>query len=691
MKSQLKAVLVLFFLPIIFLLHGQTFVPEENGLSIVSIDPNLSFPANYDQALDLLKESQLNNEQANALYYGQFALQLAKKNNDDNRSLRAIQNIARVYTNHGEYHTADSLYSFGLEQVIKPHNQAILYLNKAGLGTRTRDWGDTEMLLSKARELIGNDTLNKAMATYHFQTGVYEFEAKQNMVQSLVHYQEAKKIKAIEKRLIPIVNNNLSIIYSAVNDFEKARALNLENLAIALKSKDTNGELFAYYGLAFNAGMMEDDDGLLKYCQKAINLHQQTGVSTAFGYIYSLLGEYYIKHNQLDSAAFYLTKGVEISQAQGENKELVDCYQGLMNLYSAKNEDGLAIQYGEAGLDLGTRVDHNIEAPLAALYEKQGKYERAYELLHSSWQQQMMLKQNSSNVALMARLLEDRFEQERAQQSLKHQQTLSKQRNTLLVCALSTVIFLSFLIVFLQARSRNKLQELNNSLTESNEALRQFAYITSHDLKEPVRNITSFSGLLKRRLSKRENTEEENDFLNFITSNALVLKEIVDSLQIFTKISFGELQHENVPLCEVFETVENNLQQTIREVNGQLTIHNPEHVTKISFARHMLILVLQNLIQNGFKYNESNPPQVVVNVEPQAKGGVLFRVKDNGVGIEEEYFERIFTPFKTLKNKSVTQSSGLGLSICKTILERYGSSIHVSSDGQNGSTFSFVI
>ena len=105
----------------------------------------------------------------------------------------------------------------------------------------------------------------------------------------------------------------------------------------------------------------------------------------------------------------------------------------------------------------------------------------------------------------------------------------------------------------------------------------------------------------------------------------------------------------------------------------------------------MLVLVLQNLIQNGFKYNESDHPEVTVHVATGTKGKTFFQVNDNGIGIEEEYFERIFTPFKTLTNKSITQSSGLGLSICKTILERYGGSIHVASDGKNGSTFSFWI
>ncbi len=669
----------------------QTLVPQEDGGRIIPIDEQLPFPENYHLALQFMKEQQAINQQVAAYYYGQQALHFARKNKEETLIIEAIQAIARFHQIQGQYERADSLYLQGLAYVTQPLHKASLYLDRVSIGARTRNWQEAPALLQKARELIGEDTLSPTMANYHFRAGVYAFEAKQDMMEALIHYQQAKKIDGITTRARTSINNNLGIIYGAINDFEKAYSLNVENLKIALEEEDPMGELFSYYGLAFSAGMLDDDTSLMYYCKKAIALHNATGISTAFGYIYSLMGEYYMNQNQLDSANFYLQKGIAISKEQGENKELVDCYQGMMNLHSLKNENVIAIEYGELGLKLGTRVDHEIEEPLAALYQKQGDYQRAYELLRKSWTKQAELDQSKTNISLMAKLLEGRFEQERTQQALEHEQTLTKQRFTLVTSALALLIFLTLLMLFLQARSRRKLQKLNKSLTESNDALMQFAYITSHDLKEPVRNITSFSGLLKRRIAKRESTEEENDFLNFITSNAAVLKEIVDSLQVFTKISFGELEHEAVALKEVFQTVESNLQQVILETNGQLTFHNPQQIDKVFFTRPMLILVLQNLVQNGFKYNESDHPEVTVHVATGTKGKTFFQVNDNGIGIEEEYFERIFTPFKTLKNKSITQSSGLGLSICKTIVERYGGSIHVASDGKNGSTFSFSV
>ncbi len=242
----------------------------------------------------------------------------------------------------------------------------------------------------------------------------------------------------------------------------------------------------------------------------------------------------------------------------------------------------------------------------------------------------------------------------------------------------------------MQYRSRKKLEKLNTSLEERNAVLQQFAYITSHDLKEPIRNITSFSGLLNREIHTLENLNAGKDYLEYITSNAKVLNEIVGSLEIFTKVSFGDLEREAVSIKEVIDTVRDNLQQIIEEKNGTLAYTNPNQVKKVLFSRPMLILVLQNLIQNGFKYNHQQHPKVKVTVKPQG-AKTLFMVADNGMGIEKAYFDRIFSPFKTLENKSVTQSSGLGLSICKNIVDRYGGQIWVTSDGKTGSTFSFVV
>lgn len=682
--------LTLLFLFLLSVGQGQVVIPPENPNGKLLINPELTFPDNFDQAVTLLEEEQSKNDPETALYLGYQALQWAKEASDHDRTQKAYHLIGLYYATRGFYQEADSIYQAAYQFTERDSTRARIYLRRLGLRTRTGDWSEADFFLSEARRLIGNDTASTLMAHYHFSKGLYHFESKFDMVQALLDYQKAKLIDSTNRSFVNIINHNLAGVYTAIEDYDKASDIGEELLAYAQAQNSSTDELFALYLLGHLAIENEKYDETKSICYEAMALRDRTGVSEAFGYTYFLLGESHLAQQQLDSAEYYFILGLDISREQGDAKELVDCTGGLMKLRLAQERYAEAIELGERVLQLSQRPDQPVQEELATAYYALGRYDEAYTMLKKGVERRDEEDLSGRNAAIISALLEDQFRKERQAQNSAYEQQLTNQRFTLITSALGLLLFSALFAFYLQHRSRQKLKELNKSLAESNAALQQFAYITSHDLKEPIRNITSFSGLLDRRLKQQDHTEEEREFLEFITSNAVVLHEIVNSLQIFTKISFGELEREAVRLEDVFVTVEDNLQQTIEETKGQLSFHNPKQVEKVLFSRPMLILVLQNLVQNGFKYNEAEQPQVKVTVTPH-EGKTLFTVVDNGVGIEPDYFDRIFSPFKTLANKSVTQSSGLGLSICKNILERYGGQIWVDSDGKNGSTFSFVV
>ncbi|MEL7423369.1 MAG: ATP-binding protein [Bacteroidota bacterium] len=671
-------------------LLGQTIVPPELKGQAPLLDTELTFPANYEHALELMHEQQQENQPDVVLYLGYQALQWAKEADDHNRIQKAYHELAMFHTNLGQYALTDSLCSEALRITDRDTTKARIYLRKIGLGTRTGDWSKAEFYLTEAKRLIDADSTASLMAHYHFAKGLYLFESQYDMVRSLLEYQKAKSLLPEDRDFVNIINHNLANVYSLVQNYEKAEAIGNEILSFAKAEKVPINELFAYYLLGYTAVEQEAYERVKSFCYAAMDLREKTGVSQAFGYAYFLLGESFLAQKQLDSAEYYIQLGIDLSDAQGDAKELIDCTGSMMKLRLAQERYDEAVYYGEQVLSMNQRPDQPIREELAAAYFGLGQNEKAYHVLSEAITRNREDNNNETNVALITALLEEQFAAERKRESSAYQQKLFTQRLILLLSAAGIVLLVVFAGLYVQYRSRRKLKKVNYSLAESNAALQQFAYITSHDLKEPIRNITSFSGLLDRKLKEQEQRKDEREFLEFITSNAAVLREIVDALQIFTKISFGELEREQVPLPEVFSTVEDNLRQTIYETNGDLSFSYPTSVREVNFSRPMLILVLQNLILNGFKYNEAEQPTVKVVVKPQGSQ-TLFMVEDNGVGIEEDYQKGIFSPFKTLKNKSVTQSSGLGLSICKNILERYGGRIWVTSDGKTGSTFSFVV
>ncbi len=672
------------------LLCAQTIIPPEGSSGEPLLSPDLTYPENYEAALDRMSAEQVANNPENALYLGYQALRWAQAEDDDSRTQRAFHELGLFYVASGQYQLADSMYSMALEATDQDTSKVRNYLRKLGIGTRTGDWSQADFYLAEARQLIGDDTTSTIMAHYHFAKGLYLFESPYDMVRSLLEYQKAKELDPDNRRFVNVVNHNLAGVYSQIGDFNKAETIGTEILDFAKAEEDVLGQLFAHYLLGYTASEQEAYDRVKANCYNALALRKQTGISEAFGYTYFLLGETHLAEGQLDSAEYYFQVGIELSQVQGDAKEAIDNTGGMMKLRIQQERYQEAIQLGEQILASHVRPDQPISEELATAYYAIGEYNLAYQRLQQGLERRDREDDNSTNVEILTALLEEQFRQERDSQVQAYEQQLTNQRLTLISLGLLAILIVLSIAFYLQSRSRRELKKLNDSLAESNAALQQFAYITSHDLKEPIRNITSFSGLLDRNLKKQNHAAKDREFLEFIISNATVLREIVDSLQIFTKISFGKLDREAVPLQSVFQTVRDNLQQTIQETEGQLCFTNPSQIEKVLFSRPMLILVLQNLIQNGFKYNESESPTVEVHVEPSG-GKTLFTVKDNGVGIEPAYFDRIFSPFKTLMNKSITQSSGLGLSICKNILERYDGRIWVDSDGENGSVFSFVI
>lgn len=691
MNRKLLWFLILFLLPLCTeVVRAQTIVPPEGTGREPLLTSGLNYPDNFEEALARMREEQVTNNAENVLYLGYQALQWAQEANDDGRTQRAFHQLGLYYVAIGQYQAADSMYTVALQSTNQDSSKARIYLRKLGLGTRTGDWSKADQYLTEARKMIGSDTTSALMAHYHFAKGLYLFESKYDMIGCLLEYQRAKQLDSINRRFVNVVNHNLAGVYSQIGDFKKAEAIGTEILNFAKAQQDAPGQLFAHYLLGFTAIEQEAYDRVKRNCYEAIALRDRTGFTEAFGYAYFLLGETHLAAGQLDSADYYFQAGIDISQEQGDAKEVIDNTGGLMRLRIEQGQFEEAIIYGEEVLSSHLRPDQPISEELATAYFAVGDYEKAYERLRQGLDRRDREDAKGTNVEILSALLEEQFRQERQRQVDTYEQQLTNQRLTLISLGLLAILIVLSIAFYLQHRSRRKLKELNDSLAESNAALQQFAYITSHDLKEPIRNITSFSGLLDRNFQRQDHTDKDREFLEFIMSNAKVLREIVDSLQIFTKISFGDLDREAVPLHSVFDTVRDNLQQTIQETNGELSFNNPSQIEKVLFSRPMLILVLQNLIQNGIKYNESGAPKVQVSVQPNG-GKTLFTVEDNGVGIEPAYFERIFSPFKTLKNKSVTQSSGLGLSICKNILERYGGSIWVDSDGENGSVFSFVI
>jgi signal transduction histidine kinase len=234
-----------------------------------------------------------------------------------------------------------------------------------------------------------------------------------------------------------------------------------------------------------------------------------------------------------------------------------------------------------------------------------------------------------------------------------------------------------------------ELMKTTEKLQEANSELKSFVYVASHDLREPLRKITVFAEMLKNALnSKIEGSDLEN--LHYMIDGAERMKKMVDGLLVYSRVSTQPHPLQKVDLNEILNQIcKFELAVLIEEKNVILNI--PKRLPWIIGDASQIIQLLQNLIANGIKYQkQGNRPEITITSKPAPDGMVKIEVTDNGIGIKPEFHTAIFTMFKRLHTREY-EGTGIGLSVCKKIIERHNGKIGIESQPDKGSTFWFTI
>jgi PAS domain S-box-containing protein len=238
-----------------------------------------------------------------------------------------------------------------------------------------------------------------------------------------------------------------------------------------------------------------------------------------------------------------------------------------------------------------------------------------------------------------------------------------------------------------QQKSEEEIERTMTKLKRSNKELERFAYVSSHDLQEPLRMVALYSQLLERRY-KDKLDEDANDFIEYIVDGAQRMRQLIDDLLQYSRISSQSREFEEVNLDKVLDIVLKNLSILIVENNGTVN-HDP--LPNVFADQNQMLQVFQNLITNAIKFHGQNPPEI--DISTHKKGDIwTFSVKDNGIGIEPKHQKQIFEVFKRLHHdREKYPGSGIGLSITQKIITRHGGKIWVESELGRGSTFYFTI
>lgn len=238
-------------------------------------------------------------------------------------------------------------------------------------------------------------------------------------------------------------------------------------------------------------------------------------------------------------------------------------------------------------------------------------------------------------------------------------------------------------------RKQAEAQLLRNveELSRSNKELGEFAYIASHDLQEPLRMVASYTQLLSKRYKGKLGADAD-EFIAFAVEGATRMQRLIQDLLAFSRVGTEVKTMLDINSEQPLQQALLNLRSVIEE-SGAVVTHDP--LPTVQADELQLIQLFQNLIGNAIKYQDPGVPRIHVSAAENGGNKWIFSVRDNGLGIDSQYFDRIFGMFQRLHRREEFAGTGIGLAICKKIVERHGGSISVESQLGQGSTFRFTL
>lgn len=236
--------------------------------------------------------------------------------------------------------------------------------------------------------------------------------------------------------------------------------------------------------------------------------------------------------------------------------------------------------------------------------------------------------------------------------------------------------------------SERRLEELLGDLERSNAELQQFAYVASHDLQEPLRMVSSYMTLLKRRHGEHL-ADDAKEYIAYAVDGANRMQGLINDLLQYSRVGTQGKPLEPRDANVAVQTALENLSVAINDVAAEVSV---APMPRVMADEGQLVRLFQNLIGNALKYHKPDqPPRITVTAVPDGRDTWRFSIADNGIGIEPKYFDRVFMIFQRLHARDEYSGTGIGLAICKKIVERHGGRIWLESEPGKGTTVYFTL
>jgi PAS domain S-box-containing protein len=280
----------------------------------------------------------------------------------------------------------------------------------------------------------------------------------------------------------------------------------------------------------------------------------------------------------------------------------------------------------------------------------------------------------------------DLTERNRAEEALRHAHDVLERRVLERTAELKKSNERLELEVLERQRAEAVLKQRSQELARSNAELEQFAYVASHDLQEPLRMVASYMHLLEKKYKDRLDADA-NEFIGYAVDGAKRMHALIEDLLTYSRVGTTAKPLEPTDCSTVVQAALNSVRVALEESGAHFSC---DELPTVMGDATQLTQLFQNLIANAIKFRRDQPPEIHIGAEPENELW-RFSVQDNGIGIAPEYFARIFVMFQRLHGRTAYPGTGIGLAICKKIVERHGGRIWVESPGKRGSVFKFTL
>jgi signal transduction histidine kinase len=609
--------------------------------------------------------------------YAHLGEELAYRLKNDEKLIQFYDLLGQIHHLKGQYLISTKYFNDGLEKAIQTENTKMTVFLKNSVGISLMTVGSNRRALAlfeDARD--GFAEMGKMQPEISSLLNMGSIYVKEKEIDLAIKmYQEAltKARKIDKKRLINRSLSSLGSIYenqelydSAANYYQQALALALENsykrqtvanynsLASVATKRKNYAEAATLYTLALDATDPQKDLYLIQYVKEG-----QGNLARA-------------QQNNREAIKLYL-ESLSIAQSLGSSSRIMELHEMLAGFYKEIGNSEQALYHFEGYNELkeqfladenNRRVDEMETRHMLDQKEKQifqlEKERESRRLLNYGLGMIIFL------VLAVLFVLYNRYRiKQRTSKALQEYNQKIKLQNKLL------------------ENQRGALDEQNAKLRRANSDLEQFVYIASHDLREPLRTINSYIGLLKLRYKDKLDGAAV-DFIDFASEGVERLNSLLIDLLEYSRIGHAGIHHVAVDLNQVLKKVLHGLGKQIEESNARIEV--PELPTLPGFEAE-LFLLFQNIISNAIKFSKEEAQPKVVIQSKREDGAWLISIADNGIGMDQIYHEKVFAIFQRLNVREKYSGTGIGLAICKRIIENHKGEIWFESELNQGTTF----